>query len=352
VAERPASAERPSAFAPRVRAIATALVSLVLLALAFRDVHPARVLAIVSALDYRWLALALVVDAGIFTVKALKWRYVFMPVARLPLGAFFSAIAVGALSITVLPLRLDELVRTYYLSRRSGIPPATVLGTIVGERVADATVLLAAVALVLMGLGVDERLTGAGLLLLVGTIVGASATLVLARRGALPGAATALVPASMTGLRARVHALALTLVDGLSAFPRGGRIAGLFGLELLEWAATVVYMQLVLRAFGLGVPLVGDLALVTAGYLSFAVPAAPGSLGVFELLMKGALSQGLALGPDQALGGALVLHFMLVVPISLAGALVLLRDGVSLLRLGALARAAAAGLPAEADAGR
>jgi uncharacterized membrane protein YbhN (UPF0104 family) len=180
-----------------------------------------------------------------------------------------------------------------------------------------------------MGLGVDDRLTGAGLVLLVGTIAGAVTVVVLARKGRLPRAAA-------------------TLAEGLSAFPRGPRIAGLFGLVALEWAATVVYMHLVLRAFGIAVPVVGDLALVTAGYLSFAVPAAPGSLGVFEFLMKGALARGLALGPDMAMSGALVLHFMLVVPISVAGAVVLLRDGVSLLRLGDMARP----VPAEADGAR
>jgi glycosyltransferase 2 family protein len=308
------------------------VLSLGLLAIAFRDVHPGRVLAIVGSIRYRYLALALLLDAVIFTLKALKWQYVFRPVKRLPLSAFFSAIAVGALSMSVLPFRLDELVRTFYLGRRHGIPQPTVLGTLVAERVVDATALVVALALVLLSVGADERLTGVGVLLLVAAIGGAYSLVFLARKGTLTRVMSRLLPDRWPA-RTRALDLCASLAQGLAAFPQGGRIFWLGALVATEWAVTVAYMRVVLWAFDLRLPLAGDLVLVTAGYLSFAIPAAPGSLGVFEFLVKGSLAKGFSLDPDVAMSGALVLHFMLVVPISIVGAAILLRDGVSLLRI-------------------
>jgi uncharacterized membrane protein YbhN (UPF0104 family) len=130
----------------------------------------------------------------------------------------------------------------------------------------------------------------------------------------------------------RLRALGTGLHQGLAVL-RVKRLPALFGLAALEWLVTVLYMQAVLAAFGLGLPFRGNLALVAAGYLSFALPSGPGALGVFELLVKGSLALGLAVEPDLALGCALTLHFMLVVPISLAGAAFLLAQGVAPWRL-------------------
>ena len=78
-------------------------------------------------------------------------------------------------------------------------------------------------------------------------------------------------------------------------------------------------MRLTLAAFGREIPLAGYLLLVAASYLSFAIPAVPGALGVFEALVKTSLVAGFALDPATALGYALTLHFMLVAPISVLG---------------------------------
>ena len=84
-----------------------------------------------------------------------------------------------------------------------------------------------------------------------------------------------------------------------------------------------------------------NLAVVAASYLGFALPGAPGGLGVYDLLVKTSLARGFAIDPSTALSCTLVLHAMLVAPIALAGAVILARDGLSLSGLRALAEAPA-----------
>jgi uncharacterized protein (TIRG00374 family) len=317
----------------RLPLLATTAGALVLLALAFRDVEPARVLSVIGSAQIRLLLVALVIDAVIFVIKAAKWQYVFAPVKRVPLPPFFSAIAVASLSIAVLPLRLDELVRSFFLSRKTGVPPATVLGTIVVERLADATVLLAAVAVLLLSLPGHGLLARGGLVLLAATVSGAFAITLLARRPGFAERAAGLVPGRWAPLRAWTARTAHGLAEGLRALPHAGRMAVVFAFVIAEWLMTIAYMRAVLAAFGIDLPAAAHLALVTAAYSSFAVPAAPGSLGVFELLTKETLAFGFAQDAHVAMACALTLHFMLVAPISAVGAWVMLKEGLSLARL-------------------
>ena len=51
-------------------------------------------------------------------------------------------VAVGYMANNLLPVRLGELVRSYYLARREPVRASTALATIIVERVFDGLVLL------------------------------------------------------------------------------------------------------------------------------------------------------------------------------------------------------------------
>ncbi len=314
-------AEAPAPW-PWARVAVTACLGMGLLALAFRDVHPGRVWDVIRSARYSPLLIAVLLDGVIFFLKSMKWRYIFLPIRPLPIRTFFSAIAVGSMSNLLLPLRLDELVRTFYFGAREGISRATVLGTIVVERLAD---------LLMLGIA-------AGVL-----VVAFQARVANAHLGGFPALAFMIGSATVTAallLRpahfGRFRDLYAAFRSGLDVFPQRARLLGVLAFALAEWAVTVLYMAVVLDAFDVRLPFFGLLTLVTASYLSFALPAAPGALGTFEVLVKGALAAGFSLDPDTAMSCALVLHFMLVVPISLAGAAFLVKDGVSFVQLGRL----------------
>lgn len=317
----------------RARAAATLVLGLALLVLAMRGAHLDEVVTTLAGAHPGWLLAALALDAGVFALKSLKWQFVFRPVAALPLGRFFSGIAVGALANTALPLRLDEVVRSVYFGARTGVAKATVLGTILVERLVDATLLsLVAVAcLAWLGLGwlpeaappVVAAVLAAGIITLLALAWGRDRLL---RR----------VPAPLAGT------LPERLAAGLAVLgPR--RLAAVFGFGAVEWLLATLHVAAVLRAFEVRLPLAGDLAVVVASYLGFALPGAPGGLGLYELLVKTSLERGFFLDASTALGAALALHALLVVPIALAGAAILTRDGLSLASLRAAASQTAGG---------
>jgi uncharacterized membrane protein YbhN (UPF0104 family) len=296
-----------------------------LLWLAFRGVDPGGVAASLAGVRLELLAAAIAVDLCVFLVKALKWRLLLAPLRRLPVPTLYSGVAVGALVANVVPFRLDELARAAFVARRSGLPGSAVLGTILVERAIDVSILLCAVGILLVGVPGEAWLGRAGVALAVGLAAFWLARLELGRH-------VARAPARAPGaLRDRARALlerALGgLGHGLGAAPSGRRLAGAFGLGIAEWGCALVHLTLVLRAFGSVVPPDRALLLGAASYLGFALPTGPAGLGGFELLVRGALETGLALEPARALGIALAIHALLVLPISVIGAAVLVREG-------------------------
>jgi glycosyltransferase 2 family protein len=289
---------------------------------AFRGVDLGRVRAALAGARVELLIAAVAVDLCVFLAKALKWRLLVAPLRQLPVRAFYFGIAVGALVANVVPLRLDEVARSLYLARQSGLRGSTVLGTIVVERAIDVAILLGVVTILLLRFGGESWLASAGVVLAGALALFALARLAL-RRSRGPDRAP-------NGLRGGLVGALGRLLDGLgrgvAAMPHGARLAGAFGLGVAEWCLALVHLTLVLAAFGVALRPGRALLLAAASYLGFALPTGPAGLGGFEALVKGALESGLAMEPSRALGIALALHTLLVVPISLVGAAVLLRE--------------------------
>jgi uncharacterized protein (TIRG00374 family) len=231
----------------------------------------------------------------------------------------------------VLPFRLDEIARIFYLGHRSGIARSAVLGTIVVERIIDATMLLLSVGVLTVLIGNNEWLAKGGRIVALALVVAMLlvAMVLVARR---PLSKIVMRFSSARFGRAVDGALQ-NLALGLKAFPRGRRLLVVVTYAAGEWLVTLLHMRAVLAAFDIGIPAAGVIGLVTAVYLSFALPSGPGAIGLFELLVKGSLVVGFAIDPSKALGFALTLHVVLITPISLYGAICMAREGWALSRL-------------------
>ena len=84
-------------------------------------------------------------------IRTLRWQYILKTVSSIKTSILFKAIAIGYSTNNILPVRLGELIRLYYVARISQIPKSTTLGTIITERIMDALTLIACVAFTLLG---------------------------------------------------------------------------------------------------------------------------------------------------------------------------------------------------------
>jgi uncharacterized protein (TIRG00374 family) len=233
----------------------------------------------------------------------------------------YALVPVGYMGNTVLPARGGEVMRIVLLARRSGARRRQVLGTVLSERMLDA-VSLALLFVLLAVLGIED------------SSLGHTAAPIAA--GVLVAGALALAGYMALRRRGRFERFAATVRPVMGAArPMVGRAgAVLLAATLGVWLLEGVIFYLVAQSLSLEVGVVdGCMLLVLSAFFSL-IPAAPGYVGTFDAAVVFGL-HAMSVSGGQALAFALLVRFVLFVPITLCGLLLLLS------RYGGLRRARA-----------
>jgi uncharacterized protein (TIRG00374 family) len=274
------------------------------------------------------LALAVLLLAANVSTKALRWQVMARRLSDQPLRwpAAGAAILAGVAAASLAPGRTVELAKPLLLRSSHGVPMASSTAGVVVERLLDGAALailfagslvfvpparlsvfypaLAAIALFLV--------LGAVLLLLPHRLA-AAATWVTTR---LP------LPAEA---RARTASIARRFATALATWRERKMLGGLLALSVLAALLEGVRLAIVCAAFGLGVGVPEALLAFSAANLLAAVTFIPGGIGVTEVSLTGLLALVAGVGPQGALGAAVLtdrtLSYYLVVAL---GGLVLI----------------------------
>lgn len=288
--------------------------------------------------------------------RAVRWRYLLAPMGSFPVRRLYPVVVIGYMANNLLPVRLGEVVRSYYLARQENVNASSALATIAVERVYDGITLLAFAALAAPWLLLLGEFDGAadvsrttGIIFLAATI--AAFAVLLAFFTLLGSSSTFanwmevrlnIVPA---GLRPKVKGLFRTFVAGLAVLNSPSKHLGLFIYSLPVWLLEGSMYFLLAYSFGLnehfdsvGVLLLVVLLVTATSNLATAVPSAIGGIGPFEIVAQQTL---MALGVGASLAGAYsgFVHLVaLWLPVNLAGLALLWKNNLSLRELTAARR--------------
>lgn len=318
---------------PLARALLGLAVSAVAVALLVRQVDPdaaANVLRQASP----WLVAATASFICLdLAVRALRWRGILEPLAPLPLPTVAASLLVGYLANNVLPARLGEVVRSHHLGNRTGVSRASVLGTVVVERVVDTGVLVAIASGAILLLAVRGVLAGVMLvgLGLTGLLVAGLALALAVHR--LPFAERVI---TAVGRWPALRSAAARLRDGLAVAGRPRTMLPAIGRSVAAWGATIVAFAVAGQAIGVEMTW-GQAALLASGTaLATAIPAGPGNLGTFELAAI-EVAKAIGIAADPAFALALLVHVAILVVTTVGGmaALLVARGRATVARTGA-----------------
>ena len=312
-------------------------ISVVALWIAVRNVDLAFVAQRLAQADVRYLLVALAVGGVQIWMRTARWQ-LLLPLrpdgSRARTRRLVPVVLIGYLGNVALPARLGELVRTYLVSRREGMDPAAVLGTVVLERILDVVALAGFALIVALSIGAPAWIVGAAAL---AAAIG-SAALVVAIAG-LPtviwilgprfgNAATTSRWRRLPGSEALLR-IARRFIAGLSGFRSRRAVAGAAALSFIAWPLDALLVWLVAASIDIDISLGAAALISAAAVLSTAVPSAPGYVGTYELAAAfAAQAMGVASSPAFAL--AVLAHAFTILPAAIAGAvcLVLLRGSL------------------------
>jgi uncharacterized protein (TIRG00374 family) len=323
---------------PRIRTVLIVAITLALLAFFFRDVNFAEVWAETRRAN-PWLLLAAVLITGVtYALRAWRWQSLLAPIGPTRFGTAFRATVIGFAMSFLLPARAGEVIRPYLLARKEGLRPAAAFATIILERLLDlATVLLlfgffvfTVPAGVLTGdaaqlthvkfWGGVAAAAAVGCLVLLFALAGHPE-----RLGRAAGRVERVLPARPARLVAH---FVETFAQGLAVMRQPTRLAVALLQSFPLWLSLAAGIWLTSQAFSITFPYSGSFLVMTLLLVGVAVPT-PGQVGGFHVAYQVAVQTFFGAPDDRAIGGAIVLHAVSFIPVTLLGVAFMAREGLT-----------------------
>jgi glycosyltransferase 2 family protein len=278
------------------------------------------------------LPVLVMVLVGIFGnfLRSYRWTILLRPLSATPVSQFnsFYAVSMGYVVNIAVP-RGGEIVRLVSICKSEKLPWAGVLPTMLIDRMLDVAFLVALFGATLLILPADllaamPWLKPGGLLLLVGVVVGLAVLPFTDRL--LKKILGFKLFASV--LPAHLHNKLVTLAAQFDAGTQALKSIALYPyIALLSAAIWFTYwFNFYLMVFGFGLEDAIDAAecliIFTIGSVGSLIPT-PSSAGGFHLLVKEATIMTAHISPSQALAFAAVLHFIIMILVSVIPAALL-----------------------------
>ena len=302
-------------------------IALACLVWVFHDIHAGRLLAAMSITNWRFVALAVIVDILTYVLQGVRWKLLLANVGRLSWLRSTQAIYAGLFTNELVPFRLGELVRAFLVSRWLSSQFTVVLPSIIVERFLDAFWLAGAIGVAAVLVPLPKEFIKAGYAL--GAVVLLMASLFLW-----------LVFLNQEGLQHIAESSASRVLRGAGRFAsqfahglrdiRGSHrilVAALLSAGML--GCQVLALWFVMLACRIDLPLSAGAIVLLIVRLGTAIPNAPANVGSSQLFTVLALSL-YGVEKTVAAGFSIVYFLTLTAPLWVIGLFAISAAGMNL----------------------
>lgn len=242
-------------------------------------------------------------------IKSLRWAALIAPVTLVRSGQIFPSVMVGAMGSLIFPAYLSEFVRTYILCRELDLKYASVLATIVFERVLDFLTVLAFLGFLLIFAGnlpsqfvTIGYLVGAleiGLILIIGAYI------------AWPRLFQKVLTFLANPLPSRIRSVLVSQLEialvGFQSVKQPRLLAIIVILSLLQWLTMGVCTYMAIIAFKISVPFEAAIMVLVLTVVGMTLPSTPGFFGTIQVCFTLGL-EPYAVPVDTALASSVFFH--------------------------------------------
>ena len=294
-----------------LKIIISLAVSLIAGYLAFRNVHLQDVIAGIRQADWISIAIVIVLIVGAQVLRSSRWGLLLEPLETFSQRLLLPITCIGFLFVWILPARLGEITRPYLLQQNSKLGLSPAMGSIVLERLIDATFLVVLLTICLPAL----QLPGMILSAFKGFVLILLAAVVLVLLGSLPAfrqrffqVVSKVLPTSWLEF---LTGVADTFYSGMQAVMSGKKLLLILALTSVIWGAALAAFLVLFRSMDLHLGLLAGITLLVLICLGIALPAAPGFIGNYHYACLVALGM-FGVAKDTALAYAILVHFLTI----------------------------------------
>lgn len=315
-------------------------ISAFFLFLLFRKIDFDKLAAAFREMDYRFILPALLLTFLSYYLRAVRWKFLLLPIKRTRLANLFPSTLIGYMANNLLPARLGEFVRAYSLGQKEHIGTSAVFASLVVDRLCDGFTVLLVLLITFFTIRLPagmEQIQGG--LVTGGYVTFALYLLVLAFLALLKRrtdwtvrlVARVVAPVS-AGFAEKLVTLLRSFISGIRIPTDPVGVTAIVVSSILIWAGCIWPVDLVLRSFGVVLPVAASMFIMVFLVFAVMVPASPGYVGTYHFACVTALS-AFEIGSEKALSIALVIHGLSFFPVIAAGLFCLWRDKMSLKNL-------------------
>jgi uncharacterized protein (TIRG00374 family) len=294
------------------------------LAWVFHDVRWSDLFAHLTTMTWWLLVPAIAADLGSYLTQGARWSLLLRPLGRLSVPKATQAIYAALFTNEVLPLRVGEVLRGYLASQWTSLSMTQIFSSILVERFLDGIWMVLAFGVVVLAVPLPRYLVDAEVFLAFAIFsAGAWFVYLVMRKERQIEEGARLKSGGRLSRWIELVAGALRSIGGAPSFYVA---AGLSGLLLL---LQVLSFWLVMRAYGISLPIWHGAAVCLIVHLGTMVPSAPSNVGTYQFFTVVGL---MVFGVDKtvATGFSVVVFLILTLPLWIIGLVAFGRAGMTL----------------------
>ena len=269
-----------------------------------------------------WLLLALVLSLTSYGLRARRWQTLF-PRPVLNFRDACEVLFLGFFMNNILPARAGEFVRAHFGGKRTGEKRTLVLATIFSERLADGLALSLFFILFATTQGDAGLSTNFSYVAWAFGIIGIAALITMWTRNFVFSVGDEIAKKINRPAINFTWSKLREFINGLAPLFSLRRLPSLILYSSVIWSIEMCIYWAVSEAFHAQLDIGGVVLFMVAVNFSSLVPAAPGGIGVIEMVGSLALAS-IGIDREHALSMVLTQHAMQYVIVGLPGAYVLL----------------------------
>lgn len=309
------------------------LISIVFLYLSFRKVELKEVIEALRDANYFYLFPTLIAIFFTFLFRVYRWRYLLLPTKKVGIASLFSATMIGFMANNILPARMGEVIKVYFLGRRENISKSLAFATVVLERIFDMLIILLFLAVILIISPFPDWVRKAGYFTTVVYLVTVTCLIGLKlQSGRVVGIIQRCLFFLPKRISERIIALLWSFVEGLNVLGKLKYVLMVTFYSLLLWIVSGLTFYFVLFSFGINLPIYVSFFVMIITALGIAVPSAPGFIGNFQFFCITALAI-FGVEKNIALSYSILIHVISFIPVTLIGVICLCKENISLAKL-------------------
>lgn len=303
------------------------LISAGMLYLVLGSINLTNLQAIIMDFGVEYFLLLSIINTAPFLFRALRWRIIVMPIARISILDSGRLLFVSYMVNNIVPAHLGELVRAFLLGKRTGAKFTSSMATVLIDRILDGVTMVALLVMVepfskSQLLYIHEALEVAGILII--------AVLAFILR---PAKRLVRLAGPLKALPSRWREELFSILKGLNisgqtlvSYPSN---VLLLASSFATWLLEAFFFYLVMLRVGVDITFPAAVVVLLILNIGVLIPAAPGYIGTYEaFVIMGLLSFGA--DKTEAAAVALIAHAIQYISVAVFGTISLKTMGLGL----------------------